>query len=144
MHVSPEDWGATEKSHYGCFNEDSSGVEEFATTVTASTDLVSTVELLKGLFSPGFSKKFLRSVAEENLKLPRDHASELLRDTAFGDWRDIIMRIELPTLVVEGEGSMFSGTSQRWIASQIPGSELEVFTEAAGGATSYFLKTLTY
>jgi len=58
--------------------------------------------LLKGLFSPGFSEESLQSVAEENLKFPRDHASELLRDTAFGDWRDVIKRIELPTLVVFG------------------------------------------
>ena len=108
--------------------------------MTASTDLMSTVELLKGLFSPGFSVESLRSVAEENLKFPRDHASELLRDTAFGDWRDVIKRIELPTLVVGGEGSMFSSASQRWIASQIPGSELEVFTEAEGGSHFMFIE----
>lgn len=135
-----EDWDATEKSHYGCFYEDSSGVEEFAATVTASTDMASTVELLKGLFSPGFSEESLQSVAEENLKFPRVHASELLRDTAFGDWRDVIKRIELPTLVVGGEGSMFSSASQRWIASQIPGSKLEVFTEAEGGSHFMFLE----
>ena len=135
-----EDWDATEKSHYGCFYEDSSGVEEFAATVTASTDMASTVELLKGLFSPSFSEESLQSVAEENLKFPRDHASELLRDTAFGDWRDVIKRIELPTLVVGGEGSMFSSASQRWIASQIPGSKLEVFTEAEGGSHFMFLE----
>ena len=134
------DWGAEDKSCYGCFYEDSSGVDEFAAAVNDSTDLASTVELLKGLFNPCFPEDSLRMVAEENLKLPRDHASELLRDTAFGDWRDVIERIELPTLVVGGEASMFPSASQRWISSKIPGSRLEMFTEAEGGSHFMFLE----
>ena len=110
------DWEAEEKSRYGCFYEDSSGVDEFAAVVNDSTDLASTVELLKGLFNPCYPEDSLRMVAEENLKLPREHASELLRDTAFGDWRDVIERIELPALVVGGETSMFPSASQRWIS----------------------------
>jgi pimeloyl-ACP methyl ester carboxylesterase len=82
----------------------------------------------------------LRIVAEENLKFPRDHASDLLRDTAFGDWRDVIKRIKLPTLVVGGDGSMFSSASQQWIASQIPESQLEIFSETEGGSHFMFLE----
>ena len=134
------DWGAEDKSRYGCFYEDASGVDEFAAAVNDSTDLASTVELLKGLFNPSFPEDSLRMVAEENLKLPRDHASELLRDTAFGDWRDVIERIELPTLVVGGETSMFPSASQQWISSKIPGSRLEIFTEAEGGSHFMFLE----
>lgn len=134
------DWEAEEKSRYGCFYEDSSGVDEFAAVVNDSTDLASTVELLKGLFNPCYPEDSLRMVAEENLKLPREHASELLRDTAFGDWRDVIERIELPALVVGGETSMFPSASQRWISSKIPGSRLEIFTEAEGGSHFMFLE----
>ena len=134
------DWEAEEKSRYGCFYEDSSGVDEFAAVVNDSTDLASAVELLKGLFNPCYPEDSLRMVAEENLKLPREHASELLRDTAFGDWRDVIERIELPALVVGGETSMFPSASQRWISSKIPGSRLEIFTEAEGGSHFMFLE----
>ena len=81
------DWDAGEKSRYWCFYEDSSSVDERAAAVTASTDVMSTVELLKGMFSADYPEESLRIVAEENLKFPREHASELLRDTAFGDWR---------------------------------------------------------
>jgi non-heme chloroperoxidase len=98
------------------------------------------VELLKGLFNPCFPEDSLRMVAEENLKLPRDHASELLRDTAFGDWRDVIERIELPTLVIGGEASIFPSASQRWISSKISGSKLAMFTEVEGGSHFMFLE----
>tara|TARA_B100000161_G_scaffold216769_1_gene161745 strand:+ start:358 stop:1197 length:840 start_codon:yes stop_codon:yes gene_type:complete len=134
------DWEAEEKSHYGCFYEDSSGVDEFAAVVNDSTDLASTVELLKGLFNPCYPEDSLRMVAEENIKFPREHASELLRDTAFGDWRDVIERIELPTLVIGGETSMFPSASQQWISSKITGSRLEIFTEAEGGSHFMFLE----
>ena len=140
MHVSSCGLGAEDKSRYGCFYEDASGVDEFAAAVNDSTDLASTVALLKGLFNPSFPEDSLRMVAEENLKLPRDHASELLRDTAFGDWRDVIERIELPTLVIGGETSMFPSASQQWISSKIPGSRLEIFTEAEGGSHFMFLE----
>ena len=135
-----EDWDAEEKSNYGCFYENSSGVDEFAAAVTSSTNLESTIELLRGLFSERYSEESLRIVAEENLKFPRDHASDLLRDTAFGDWRDVIKRIKLPTLVVGGDGSMFSSASQQWIASQIPESQLEIFSETEGGSHFMFLE----
>ena len=134
------DWEAEEKSRYGCFYEDSSGVDEFAAAVNDSTDLASTVELLRGLFNPCYPEDSLRIVAEENIKFPREHASDLLRDTAFGDWRDVIERIELPTLVVGGETSMFPSASQQWISSKIPGSRLEIFTEAEGGSHFMFLE----
>ena len=134
------DWDAEEKSRYGCFYEDSSGVDEFAAAVNDSTDLASTVELLKGLFNPCYPEDSLRIVAEENLKFPREHASDLLRDTAFGDWRDVIGRTELPTLVVGGQTSMFPSASQQWISSKIPGSRLEIFTEAEGGSHFMFLE----
>ncbi len=134
------DWEAEEKSRYGCFYEDSSGVDEFAAAVNDSTDLAGTVELLKGLFNPCYPEDSLRIVAEENIKFPREHASDLLRDTAFGDWRDVIERIELPTLVVGGETSMFPSASQQWISSKIPGSRLEIFTEAEGGSHFMFLE----
>ena len=84
--------------------------------------------LLKGLFSPGVSAATLQTVAEENLKLPRPLAAQLLRDTAYGDWRDVIERIKLPTLVIGGENSIFTSASQRWIASVIPGAEIEIFS----------------
>jgi len=64
----------------------------------------------------------------------------LLRDTAYGDWRDVIERIKLPTLVIGGENSIFTSASQRWIASVIPGAEIEIFSTPEGGSHFMFIE----
>jgi len=133
-------WDDEERSRYGCFYQTAADVDEFASNVVASDDQESTMQLLKGLFSPDFPIQSLRPVAEENLKLPRAQAAQLLRDTAFGDWRDVIERIQLPTLVVGGEGSIFTSASQRWIAALIPGAEVEIFPTSEGGSHFMFLE----
>ncbi len=133
-------WHDDEKSQYGCFYTTADDVDEFASNVVASDDRESASELLKGLFSPDYPIESLRTVAEENLKLPREQAAQLLRDTAFGDWRDVIARIQLPTLVVGGESSIFTSASQRWIASRIPGAEVEIFAASEGGSHFMFLE----
>ena len=79
-------------------------------------------------------------IARENLKFPRELAAQLLRDAAFVDWRDVIKRIQLRTLVIGGEGSIFSSDSQRWIASQIPDAQVEIFSEDEGGSHFMFLE----
>ena len=136
-------WSDDEKSRYGCFYQTTDDIEEFASNVVASDNRESASELLKALFSPDFPVESLRIVAEENLKLPRVQAAKLLRDTAFGDWRDVIARIQLPTLVVGGEGSIFTSASQRWIASLIPGAEVEIFPASEGGSHFMFLENPT-
>ena len=95
---------------------------------------------MRGFFTPDFPEQSLPFIAEENFKFPRHLAAQLLRDAAFGDWRDVIKRIECPTLVVGGEASMFTGDSQRWIASQIPNAEVEIFPASEGGSHFMFVE----
>ena len=134
------EWGDKEKARFGCFYKTADDVDEFANNVLAADDEEGTAELLAGLFSPGFPIQSLRKIAEENLKLPRAQAAQLLRDTAFGDWRDVIERIQLPTLVMGGENSIFTSASQTWIASVIPRAELEVFPTSEGGSHFMFIE----
>jgi pimeloyl-ACP methyl ester carboxylesterase len=61
-------------------------------------------------------------------------AATLFLDHATRDWRDVIARIRLPTLVVAAEMSIFPSESQEWIARQIPGARLEIFAEKDGGS----------
>jgi pimeloyl-ACP methyl ester carboxylesterase len=65
--------------------------------------------------------------------MTRQDASILLLNHAFQDWRDIIPRITLPTLVVSGRVSPIPWKSQEWIARQIKGAQLEIFEEEEGG-----------
>jgi pimeloyl-ACP methyl ester carboxylesterase len=57
--------------------------------------------------------------------LPPEHRATLLIDHAFQDWRDVLPRITLPTLVV---GGVMFPQGMNYLAAQIPQARLEVFT----------------
>lgn len=100
-----------------------------------------TAGLVDGLF---FTKAFPQDerawVLAENLKMPRREAARLLVDHCTQDWRDVIPRIDVPTLVLGGEASFFHPDSQRWIARQIKGSKVEIFGANEGGSHFMFLE----
>jgi pimeloyl-ACP methyl ester carboxylesterase len=75
-----------------------------------------------------------------NLKMPRAAAATLGFNHCGQDWRDVIPRITLPTLIVGGQASIFPWRSLAWIHEQIPGSRLEVFGEDEGGSHFPFVE----
>ena len=79
-------------------------------------------------------------IIERNLRMPRQHAATLLYNHATQDWRDLIPRLDLPTLVVGGRVSVVPWQSQEWIAEQVPGSRLEIFEEEEGGNHFMFIE----
>jgi non-heme chloroperoxidase len=58
----------------------------------------------------------------------------------FTDWRDLVPRIKLPTLIISGRASAVPWKSQEWIHRQIQGSQFEVFEEAEGGKHFMFVE----
>jgi pimeloyl-ACP methyl ester carboxylesterase len=79
-------------------------------------------------------------IIERNLRMPRQYASTLLYNHATQDWRDLIPRLQLPTLVVGGRVSVVPWQSQQWVAEQIPGARLEIFEEEEGGNHFMFIE----
>jgi pimeloyl-ACP methyl ester carboxylesterase len=79
-------------------------------------------------------------IIERNLRMPRQHAATLLYNHSTQDWRDLIPRLELPTLVVGGRVSVVPWQSQAWIAKQVPGARLEIFEEQEGGNHFMFIE----
>jgi pimeloyl-ACP methyl ester carboxylesterase len=59
---------------------------------------------------------------------------------ATQDWRDVIPRITLPTLIVGGRVSLVPWQSQVWIHAHIAGSRLEIFEEHEGGNHHMFIE----
>ena len=102
----------------------------------------STIDFVRGFFTTDFPKLSLPFIAQGNRKFPRHLAAQLLRDTAFGVWRDVIKRIQCRTRVVGGDASIFTSASQRRTASQIPDSQVEVFAADEGGSHSMFVENL--
>jgi pimeloyl-ACP methyl ester carboxylesterase len=94
-------------------------------------------------FTETIPKATAEWVLSENLKFPRQHAARLLLDLYAQDWRDVICRITLPTLVLAGESSIFSPLSQRWMADQIPNAQYEYFLTSEGGSHFMWLENPT-
>jgi non-heme chloroperoxidase len=86
---------------------------------------------------PAAEKKW---IIQQNFKLPRRHAADLLYYHATQDWRDVIPRIKIPTLVVGGKASLVPWTSQARVSKQITGSRLEVFEENEVGTHIMFME----
>ncbi len=91
-------------------------------------------------FTKAFPQEQRTWALEENLKLPRRYAARLLVDHSAQDWRDVIPRINIPTLVVGGRASFFNIKALEWIGAQIPGARVEIFDEHEGGSHFMFLE----
>ncbi|KAI0597255.1 Alpha/Beta hydrolase protein [Biscogniauxia sp. FL1348] len=70
----------------------------------------------------------------QNLRMPLPLAAALLADHAAADWRDVIPRIDVPTLVIGAEGSLFPTQGIRWTADQIPGAKIRIFGKEERGS----------
>lgn len=79
-------------------------------------------------------------IIQRNFRMARKHAAELLYNHCHQDWRDVIPRIAVPTLVVGGRVSLVPWKSVAWTAEQIPGARLEIFEEEEGGQHFMFVE----
>jgi len=79
-------------------------------------------------------------IIERNLTMPREYAATLLYNHATQDWRDLIPRLDAPTLVVGGRVSVVPWRSQDWVAAQVKGARLEIFEEEEGGNHFMFIE----
>lgn len=62
----------------------------------------------------------------EALKMPPEHLATLTFDYVFSDWRDVLARLTVPTLVVGAERSHVPAAVQERIHHAIPGSTLAI------------------
>jgi hypothetical protein len=71
--------------------------------------------MIENMLSDQLKPKVHEWILAENLKLPRAHAATLLFNHSLQDWRDLIPRIDLPTLIITGRKSVVPWRSQAWI-----------------------------
>ncbi len=107
----------------------------------AGPDGVKTTEgFIGGMFTKGYSRDEVAWAVRQNLKMPREYAAALLLNHSSQDWRHLIPRITLPTLVVGGKTSVVPWKSQVWVHNQIRGSRVEIFEESEGGNHFMFME----
>ncbi|KAJ4028888.1 hypothetical protein NW761_014864 [Fusarium oxysporum] len=92
----------------------------------------------KSMFSPRISEADYKWVFSENQKMSDKHAATLLINHAFADWRDVLPRIDIPSLVISGDISVNNASGIAWAASQIPGAKSRTFTAKEKGSHFIF------
>ena len=132
-------WGDQEKTDAGAVFDKNSLYD--VTNALAGADGVKTTEgFITGMFTKAYSRDEVNWAIQENLKFPRPYAARLLYDHATNDWRDVIPRINVPTLIFGAKTSLVGWKSQQWIGTQIKGSRVEIFEEAEGGNHFMFME----
>ena len=99
-----------------------------------------TVNLCQSMFTDQVAKEDFDWVIQQNLKLPRDKAADLLFNHWGQDWRQVASEIKVPCLLFGGEKSLFPKGCMEWLHNQIKGSKLEIFSESEGGSHMLFFE----
>ena len=73
---------------------------------------------------------------QQNYLMSDESAAALLQNHASMDWRDVLPRLDVPTLVITGEGSAYPAEGMREVGERIPGAKVVTF-----GATTVFFRT---
>lgn len=93
-----------------------------------------------GMVTAGIPAELLDWIKAENRRTPPEIAADLLFSHCTNDWRDILPRIDRPTLVIGGSVSHVNPLSQRYVASRIDGALYHEFGAEEGGAHYPFLE----
>ena len=112
---------------------DFAGAEQFVRAVAAD-DRDVRHSFLVSMLTRDIPADDLAFMSAENLRMPAPWGARLLLDHIMQDWRDVLPRIDVPTLVLAGEVSHVAPASQAWTAEHIAGAELRTFTPLEGGA----------
>ncbi|MFI6804735.1 alpha/beta fold hydrolase [Streptomyces luteogriseus] len=97
-------------------------------------------DFVRGMFSGDPDPEMLAFVAEQITSTPPYAGVPLLFDHCAQDWRDVLPRIDVPTLVIGCDGSHVNPGSQRFIAEQIPDARLHVFPTDVASSHFPFLE----
>lgn len=112
---------------------DFAGAAEFVGGLLGPDSATVRREFLRGMLKPDVSDEDFAWLLEQNMTMRMPFGAQLVLDHVMQDWRTVLPRIDVPTLVTGGDLSHVDATSQRWIAGQIPGAKLHVFTAEEGG-----------
>jgi pimeloyl-ACP methyl ester carboxylesterase len=93
-----------------------------------------------GMVTKTIPRELFDWILAENAKTPAKVAAELLISHCTNDWRDVLGRIDRPTLVIGGSVSHVDPRSQKYIHERIAGSRYHEFSAEEGGSHFPFLE----
>ncbi len=113
---------------------DFQGASDFVQAVGGPDQHQARADFLTSMLTEDISSDDYDFLLAENLKLEMPFGARLLLDHVMQDWRDVLPRVDVPSLVTGGEVSHVVPSSQEFNAAQIPGASLRIFSRAEGGA----------
>lgn len=125
-------WSPEKREQAGCISEPEEMARNCDSLEGADADAFG-AEFVEGMLSDRVSPEDRRFIVEQNLLMPRKAASALLQSASTDDWRDLVPRIDIPTLIIAGKASIVPFASQEWIQRNVKGSRLIGFEEEEGG-----------
>jgi non-heme chloroperoxidase len=90
------------------------------------------------MHTPSLAAHEVDWIVEQNRLFPGRHAATLHLDNHGNDWRDVLPRIDKPTLVIGGASSVFGAELAPWLAGRIPDASARVFSAAESGSHLMF------
>jgi pimeloyl-ACP methyl ester carboxylesterase len=86
-----------------------------------------TAAFVRSMFATEPAEDIWALIAREIRTVPAYAGVPLLFDHATQDWRDVLPRIDVPTLVIGCDGSHVHPDSQRYIAARVPNARVHIF-----------------
>jgi len=133
------EWTDQQIADYGpIFTPDS--VSETANALRGPGGVQATVGFLRSMVTADMSAEAFQWIVDMNMKMPRAAAADLLYNHCHQDWREVLPRIDKPTLLIGGKGSLVPHSCVQWEASQVPGARVEIFELEEAGSHFMFIE----
>jgi pimeloyl-ACP methyl ester carboxylesterase len=116
------------------------GLLELGAQLSGPDGSAVTEAFVRSMFSGEPDAEVWGLVAQEITTVPAYAGVPLLFDHAAQDWRDVLPRIDRPTLVIGCEGSHVNPDSQRYIAERIPDARVHIFPREVANSHFPFLE----
>ncbi|WP_299490024.1 alpha/beta hydrolase [uncultured Shewanella sp.] len=132
-------WSPEEVASYGSFVDPVSSMSFVNTLLSDRADMAKTI-LLHRQITPNILPEDEGLLVDSSCALSNSEGAVLLYNEFHQDCRDVIARINLPTLIIVGRGSPTPVSSQIWMNSIINDSQLVVFEVEEGGKHFTFIE----
>jgi non-heme chloroperoxidase len=132
-------WTAAQRADYGpIFTPDT--VSATANSLRGPDASSATVGFLRSMVTSSMPAEQFQWIVEQNMKMPRALAADLLYNHCQQDWRDVLPRIDRPALFIGGKASLVPTTCVAWESTQVPGARVEIFDEGEKGSHFMFIE----
>ncbi|MCL1125880.1 alpha/beta fold hydrolase [Shewanella surugensis] len=132
-------WSSAEVANYGSFVDPVSSMSFVNTLLSDSANKAKTI-LLHRQITKHILPEDERLLIETTCRFSNPEAAVLLYNEFHQDCRDVVPRINLPTLIIVGRGSPTPVSSQVWMNLSIPNSQLVIFEVEEGGKHFTFIE----